>query len=230
MSLGIDFVFCIKNGPSDIPSGAWAHRGLHTEHPQNSIQAFKAALDSGFEGVELDVFYIERLNDFVVSHDPQISGSEDTLLRLEKVLQRFEDSLYYWVDLKNLNRKNYQDIRLLLNETSKFFNVKDKLFIESAAAVPLGNLAKSGFKTLYWAQYNRNFPKRWLKLKLIKLYMILYPYSGVSCQHDYCTNDFIKHFYKKNIFIFTINSEEEFLRLKPYMKVFLTDLEINNFL
>jgi hypothetical protein len=229
-SIGIDVVFKLKTTKHVPPTGVWAHRGLHIDHPQNTLEAFSAAMKSGFEGVELDVFFNEDLNQFIVSHDVPLSNHLDTFLTLEEVFASFEDSLYYWLDLKNLNTKNYPAVKENLERLSSKYPIKENLYIESANAIPLGKLAKAGFNTLYWVQYSREQPKRFLKLKLIKINFILFPYSGVSCQHDYCTNDFIKLFNTKNLFIFTINSQEEYVRLKPYMKVFLSDLTMDNFL
>lgn len=229
-SIGIDTIFNLKSTKHTPPSGIWAHRGLHLDHPQNSLESFSAALKSGFEGVELDAFFYEDLNLFIVSHDEPSSSQLDTFLTLEEVFATFEDSLHYWLDLKNLNAKNYLAVRNKLETLSSKYPIKEKLYIESANAFPLGKLAKKKFNTLYWVQYSRNQPKKFLKLKLIKIFFIVFPYSGVSCQHDYCTNDFIKLFNTKNLFIFTINFEEEYIRLKPYMKVFLTDLTMDNFL
>jgi glycerophosphoryl diester phosphodiesterase len=165
-SIGIDVVFNLKGTKHDAPSGIWAHRGLHINHPQNSLEAFSAALKSGFEGVELDVFFYEDINQFIVSHDEPLSKQLDTFLTLESVFATFEDSLYYWLDLKNLNPKNYPAIKENLERLSSKYPIKEKLYIESANAIPLGKLAKAGFNTLYWVQYSRNQPKRFFKTQI----------------------------------------------------------------
>ena len=51
-----------------------AHRGLTTNAPENSVRAFKAALVSGFDGVELDIRTLKS-GQVIVFHD-------ETLLRL----------------------------------------------------------------------------------------------------------------------------------------------------
>lgn len=50
-----------------------AHRGFHRDYPENTLEAFKAALDLGADGVEFDV---QETADggFVVHHDADIGG------------------------------------------------------------------------------------------------------------------------------------------------------------
>ena len=51
------------HGPQAI-----AHRGLHANAPENSIEAFRLAVESGAEGIELDV-QATRDGHVVVHHD-----------------------------------------------------------------------------------------------------------------------------------------------------------------
>lgn len=58
------------------------HRGFTARAKENSIVAFRQALDVGASGVELDVWQCKS-GEFVVSHDPAISNGrkiEDSLL------------------------------------------------------------------------------------------------------------------------------------------------------
>ena len=50
-----------------------AHRGFHRDYPENTLEAFKAALDLGVDGVEFDV---QETADggFVIHHDAHIGG------------------------------------------------------------------------------------------------------------------------------------------------------------
>ena len=59
-----------------------AHRGLHVSERENTVAAFKAAVDLGVDGVELDV---RRTRDgvLVVHHDAQVADlSSPRALRL----------------------------------------------------------------------------------------------------------------------------------------------------
>lgn len=57
-----------------------AHRGLHYHHPENSLPALEAAVESGF-GVEFDVRFLKN-GEIVVHHDPDLMRScgRDVLL------------------------------------------------------------------------------------------------------------------------------------------------------
>lgn len=49
----------------------WAHRGFSARAPENSMAAFKLALDAGAEGIETDV-QISRDGILVLSHDEEL--------------------------------------------------------------------------------------------------------------------------------------------------------------
>ncbi|MCK5520663.1 MAG: glycerophosphodiester phosphodiesterase, partial [Candidatus Marinimicrobia bacterium] len=46
----------------------FAHRGLSEKYPENSLAAFRAAIEQGVEGIELDII-MTKDEEFVVSHD-----------------------------------------------------------------------------------------------------------------------------------------------------------------
>ncbi|MDD5397872.1 MAG: glycerophosphodiester phosphodiesterase [Dehalococcoidia bacterium] len=50
-----------------------AHRGFHRDFPENTLEAFKAALDLGVDGVEFDVQETAD-GEFVIHHDADIDG------------------------------------------------------------------------------------------------------------------------------------------------------------
>lgn len=49
----------------------WAHRGLHTKHPENSLEAVQAAITAGLDKIELDVWLQDE--ELVLSHDQPTS-------------------------------------------------------------------------------------------------------------------------------------------------------------
>ena len=73
----------------------YAHRGLHVEERENTVDAFKGAVALGVDGVELDV---RRTADgqLVVHHDAIIDGvaiSESTFVDLPDYVPTFEDAM-----------------------------------------------------------------------------------------------------------------------------------------
>lgn len=53
-----------------------AHRGASIEHPENTIEAFEAAIDAGADAVEFDV-RMTADGQAVVMHDPDVSRTTD---------------------------------------------------------------------------------------------------------------------------------------------------------
>ena len=63
-----------------------AHRGFHRDFPENTIEAFKAAMDLGAGGVEFDVQ--ETANgEFVIHHDDDIEGRSIGSLTLSEITE-----------------------------------------------------------------------------------------------------------------------------------------------
>ncbi len=58
-----------------------AHRGFHKSLPDNTIEAFEAALQLGVDGIELDVQETAD-KEFIVFHDPKIKGADIRKLSL----------------------------------------------------------------------------------------------------------------------------------------------------
>lgn len=63
-------------GPLKHVPEAIAHRGLHRTVPENTLEAFRLALEAGAEAVELDV-HATADGVVVVHHDPTVSGVPD---------------------------------------------------------------------------------------------------------------------------------------------------------
>lgn len=59
----------------------FAHRGCSGHYPENTLAAFAAALDSGCDGIELDVFALQ--GELVVIHDRQLSRTTNGQGNLE---------------------------------------------------------------------------------------------------------------------------------------------------
>lgn len=63
-----------------------AHRGFSGQYPESTVQAFSAAFDSGFDGVECDVWET-RNGDLLIQHDPtttRTTGKKKYIWRLSK--------------------------------------------------------------------------------------------------------------------------------------------------
>ncbi|MCX5992941.1 MAG: glycerophosphodiester phosphodiesterase [Chloroflexi bacterium] len=61
-----------------------AHRGFHRDFPENTIEALKAALDLGADGVEFDLQETAD-SEFVIHHDDEIGGRSISTLSLAEI-------------------------------------------------------------------------------------------------------------------------------------------------
>ncbi len=207
----------------------WAHRGFHINYEQNSIGAFSAALKTGFKGIELDVFYDNSLNKFVVQHDTPYR-IDTTSLFLENVFERFGDSLRYWIDLKNLNKQNVDNISDRLLSLFVKYKTGNKCYIESAKGYLLQQLAKRNIQCLYWVQFGRSILKRTLKTTYIKWLLLTSDFVGITTHHRLYDNLFIHHFGNESIYVFTVNDAQTLKKMDlSTVKVILTDEALNSF-
>lgn len=108
-----------------------AHRGVHKEHPENTMAAFQAAIDMGCDGIETDVrisgdntpilFHDSTINDIPVSN---LSRSEISELagyevpRLKHLLKTLPDGFFLNLELKS------KDVYVAVKElTTKYSNI-----------------------------------------------------------------------------------------------------------
>jgi len=207
-------------------TAVWSHRGVHTNAPENSPEAVRIAIDQGFTGVELDVFYDEGKG-LVVSHDQPYKKVNGQLVLLKDMLSQFGTQLDYWIDLKNLDRKNRASIEeALLSMTEDNEELRAGLFIESSKGKDLKYLSKS-FNCIYWVQFSRSIPKQWLKLLRLKALLAKSQFAGITTDDRYLDTTFQSNFNSWCWYVFTVNSPERLEELSKMrqVQVILTDLE-----
>ncbi|MCC7028998.1 MAG: hypothetical protein IT257_01745 [Chitinophagaceae bacterium] len=207
----IHYLFSIKKFPvSGLPQQQyWIHKGLFNNKTvfENTIPAFDSAYRQHLSGVEMDVFYIDSINDFIITHDLP-NRYQLAPLRLSEVFLKYDTAFSYWLDLKNLNDVNKERITLKFKSLMTP-SLSAKVFIESANAAALGYLAAQKLNTLYWIQYNRtNFIRKWFKLTLIKWQFIQYRYCGATIAASMTDEPFFETFKEVPKFIFHIYTPE----------------------
>jgi len=118
----------------------WAHRINSVERLQKSLVYF--------EGVELDLVYVERENYLDVNHPPV----ESIQLRFREYFDKIGDQQpYLWLDIKNLKEGN---AHLIFERLRQILSAKDypinKVLIESRYPESLDIFTKAGFMTSYY--------------------------------------------------------------------------------
>lgn len=119
----------------------WAHR-------VNSIGKLKETAHL-YRGVEFDVVFLSEKKAFDINHPP----AESIGLTLDKYWGSVDnsDSLYYWVDFKNLTQDNSISALHRLYELVKKYGIaKEKVIVESSNPSALKKFKDKGFVTSYY--------------------------------------------------------------------------------
>lgn len=117
-------VFLFKLMPKkskELYEGVLAHRGFHMLYPENTLEAYKASIESKFLGIELDIRYLKKDGNIICFHDRYTNR----LLRIPGKISRF--------GLSELKRFAVQDSNCkipTLNETLDVVNGQCLLLIE----------------------------------------------------------------------------------------------------
>src|SRR5690554_5375925 len=197
----------------DDANKSWSHRGYaKSEAKENTIEAIEKAIQFGFKGIEIDLWYKEGA--FYVTHDENYN---DSLLQLEKVFAKFPDALF-WLDLKNLNYKNAKEIGSKLNQFQKS---KESYIIESKNGIAVGMMYNKGFNTSFWLANRRGWRGFYEKTMLV-----FFQYNAVSMPAvDYQikeTRNIYKHL---NVHLWGKNPDSSIYQL-PEVKIVLNDKEL----
>jgi len=158
----------------------WAHRVNSTEKLVSAINYF--------EGVELDLVYLEKEDVLDVNHPP----AESIGLSFDKYMSVLNENEqpYLWLDIKNLKADNAQLIlRNLLNVLKNKNYPLSKVLVETQFPEALTIFTEAGFKASYYLPYGMgNLTDSELKLAINKIDKELakQPKIGISSNyHDY---------------------------------------------
>lgn len=174
----------------------WSHRGIVSDSlKENTIKAFAASKDGGATGIEVDVFWIDSLQECIVMHDMDTSSNLRDMLNLTDVVIRFKDSLKYWIDLKNLTNKNAPLLKQYFQKLVQQQASKAKVCVESGNADALASIKTASIQTIYWIQFNRSNPiRKWLKLKYLKRKIANAQFDGYSVAVKLFDPDYQEYF------------------------------------
>lgn len=158
----------------------WAHR-------VNSVEKLESALHY-FEGIELDLVYLEDKKVLDVNHPP----AESIGLDFESYISTLEQDSqpFMWLDMKNLNVDNAQPIldRLIPILEKKSYPL-NKILIEATEPKALRIFSSAGFKTSFYLPTGLSaMPENKLQetIKLIEEQLNEQPTLGISSDyHDY---------------------------------------------
>ena len=204
----------------------WAHRGYYKKFPENSIESFSEAFNRGARGVELDIFFDEGLQDFIVSHHIPYKLHENKLLTLEKVFSSVGNRGYFWVDFKRLD--SVHNIDIVVDKMEKLlrkFDLFEKVIIESPEGFLLRKFSQKGMHTSYWIQLPSIRVLLWIKDFGYRAMIAFSNFSAVSMDYRDYANYIKRNYSHLPIHLFTVNNKEEVVDLinNCEVKVVLSD-------
>jgi len=139
----------------------WSARGIYAnKEEQNSIKSFSKAMKVGYKGLEVDFYYDTFLDKFIVSHDKPTKDKQgelhynlknSKLLTLQELFESLGENGYFWLDYKNLDRLNKEDtLKAIqrLEEITKIYHIKERIYLEGCNPFSLSLYENAGFKTL----------------------------------------------------------------------------------
>jgi len=207
-------------------SKIWRHR-------IKDIADYKKHVNN-FSGFELDVVFLDSLNEFDLRHD--LNGEYTGNSLLEFFDNASEDtSKYFWLDFKNLNSRTVDDASKRLLYLFGKYDLLGRVIVESWNPKELGELSDLGIKTSFWVPHfsldTLSVAKVEEEVRFIK--EVMYQYDINALSGHYKMLPFLKGYFSDcNIHIWTnglsgtgdVEQINEF-RSEEIVKVILVDYE-----
>ncbi len=216
-----------------------AHRGLHNdEFPENSIGAFKNAVDNGYP-IELDVHLVSD-GTLVVFHDDilaratgkdgyvanltkdvlgeyKLFGTEYTIPTFEEVLKLVNGQVPILIEIKNTGKVGDLESTLLkmLNEYDGEFAIESfnpyvlEWFKKNAPNIVRGQL--SG----YFKGEKLSFVKKYALKRMMLNKKVACP-DFIAYESKTLPNRFVKKYKQLPLIAWTVRSQEEYLKVVKY--------------
>jgi len=180
----------------------WSARGIYDSYAtQNSIDSFKKAFDAGYMGAEVDCYYDEYLDKFIVSHDRKkvkdkkqyhYNLKQGKLLTLEKLFTTLGKNHYFWIDYKNLDRlhtkETLQAIKRL-NKITNIYHLKERIYLEGSTPNHLQYYSDAGYKTLFaFGPLPNNHIFSSISSNIYKIVYYFYDLSAIAIQYGSIEN------------------------------------------
>ena len=137
-------------------SGKIKHEKSQFMYPESKIWAHKVNDTSEakvkehlFVGLEVDLYYSEFQKTIYVGHDAWDTAKKVTFEKWLSVLTN-PSSLFFWLDFKNLNINNAEDIANKLLVLSNTYLIRKKVMIENTNPDALKIVKNKGFAVILW--------------------------------------------------------------------------------
>lgn len=206
----------------------FAHRGVSGHYPENTLQAFAAALATGCHGIELDVFL--HAGELVVIHDRQVNRTTNG----KGLLENFTAEALYQLDAGNGQSipTLWQVLDLCANRVEINIELKGHDTAPALAALLQRAQSELGLQldTVLVSSFHHPLLKQ-LKAMMPELHVGVliahYPLDGVAIAQQlaavslHCDRGFVDatlvaqaHQAGLQLFVYTVNDQQELLTLQ----------------
>lgn len=172
-----------------------AHRGLTSKDiKENTLEAFRNAINNGYEGIELDIRKTKD-NKIVVIHDKYINRTSNGSGNINKLL--YKELLKYNFGSK----KKYSKIPLLkdivknINNTNIFIELKEKINRDELDSI----LKKNNTNKYYIMSFNKEYIDNLLGIEY-NLGLINYVFNSVIDYNKYNFILVLEDLFNKDIY------------------------------
>jgi hypothetical protein len=223
-SYGLFYLVPIYKGNSKViynhSQKLWAHRVLDFNEVNEKF--------NNFNGVEVDVFFENYKGTFDVRHHGKYKGN--TLLEYFNNINHNE--VFFWIDLKNLDKSNVKNVLNRLNVITENSVKKKQIIIESKNIELLDKLQDEGYFISYWLPSFNVFRSPYEVFK-VKANLIKFSPNAISCSHhnvDFYSRKFPS--YNLHCWANGLKNEEDRLKIielseRDNVKVILVDFDDN---
>lgn len=152
----------------------WAHRAGSYGTDQDTPSAAKRALEAGFDGIEIDLYWLEREKRSAIQHLPPPPGGSWTSLQLADFLSLpGAEKRCWWIDFKRetLDAGTRAALAAIDAEVRRF-NLQGRLFVETTNRDIYRHIRNTypDLLPLYWIQPSWSLS---LPAKMAEIFMVL---------------------------------------------------------
>ncbi len=206
----------------------FAHRGFAKEKIlQNTISSLNQAHKKRFKGIEFDIWFLE--GELFLKHDRPKKSELKTLPKFRDYLS-FRNDFYYWLDFKNLDEANVEEVLKIVKTEINQSSIKlDQIYF-----APFITNYKLAEKII--AKIRKVFGKKvqlvavceelenFLQVKDLRHFITKNEVKFLSIYHQLIDNTFVKIFPDVEIFAWTVNDLKRLRELELIgVKNFATD-------
>ncbi len=189
----------------------FAHRGFaEKKDQQNTILAIDNAYKMGFDGVEIDIHYLN--GSLLMTHDPVPKGQEKNLDNFDQFL-KYQNKMLYWLDFKNLQDLDNIGLEQALTKVkldiqNNNCNLENFYFAPYITDYKVAQRIFNKINEVFAYQAQLTFVVDDIKkdqYQELSQFLSKMRIENISIEHNLINEDFMSIFHDKNLFTWTVN-------------------------